>query len=151
MILLNRFLQTFILLSLSACINPIQTKLENATHKKEKKNFAQTPSLALLPPEKSFLKELGKPDLLDPEHLIGLPAYNVKKLLGSPEFKRNDSPAKVWQYRKEICLLDIFFYRNTNNSKKLEVKHIDVRGRDVSKISYEKCFLEVIAKRKDFY
>ena len=150
MTLLNRVLKTFILLSLSACINPIQTKLGDVAHKKEKNVFVQAPSLAFLPPEKTFLKELGKPSFLDPEHLMGLPTYNVKKILGEPEFKRTDSPAKVWQYRKEICLLDIFFYRNISNSKKLEVKHIDVRGRNVSKISYEKCFLEVIAK-KDFY
>ncbi len=42
--------------------------------------------------------------------LAGLAPSQVAALYGQPDFRRNDPPAEVWQYRSADCVLDLYFY-----------------------------------------
>jgi len=43
-------------------------------------------------------------------NLAGLAPAQVAALYGQPDFRRNDPPAQVWQYRSADCVLDLYFY-----------------------------------------
>jgi hypothetical protein len=43
-------------------------------------------------------------------NLAGLAPSQVAALYGQPDFRRNDPPAEVWQYRSADCVLDLYFY-----------------------------------------
>lgn len=45
-----------------------------------------------------------------PDALLGMTATAVTGLLGQPTFLRREGPAQVWQYRSDLCLVDLFFY-----------------------------------------
>jgi hypothetical protein len=49
----------------------------------------------------------GPPQLRE---LSGLAPSQVAALYGQPDFRRNDPPAEVWQYRSADCVLDLYFY-----------------------------------------
>jgi hypothetical protein len=42
--------------------------------------------------------------------LAGLDPAQVRALLGTPDFRRTDPPAELWQYRSADCVLDLYFY-----------------------------------------
>jgi hypothetical protein len=67
----------------------------------------------------------------------------VTDLLGQPEFKRQDSPALIWQYQTEFCALDIFLYTLETNSK-FQVNHFEVRSRKKSKVETKVCFISLL-------
>jgi hypothetical protein len=43
-------------------------------------------------------------------NLAGLAPSQVAALYGQPDFRRNDPPAEVWQYRSADCVVDLYFY-----------------------------------------
>jgi hypothetical protein len=43
-------------------------------------------------------------------NLAGFAPSQVAALYGQPDFRRNDPPAEVWQYRSADCVLDLYFY-----------------------------------------
>lgn len=57
--------------------------------------------------------------------LKGLSAIQVKDMLGPPSFTRRDKPAEIWQYRNDLCILDLFLYPDAKNQT---VAHYAVRS-----------------------
>ena len=47
-------------------------------------------------------------------------------ILGAPDFVRRDGSAQIWQYRATNCVLDLFLYKNGNET---HVKHAEIRPR----------------------
>ncbi len=45
--------------------------------------------------------------------LAGLSAKEVVALFGEPDFRRDEPPAELWQYRTADCVLDLFLYSDT--------------------------------------
>jgi hypothetical protein len=50
------------------------------------------------------------PPTATPEHYEGMRGPELVRLLGSPDFRRRDANAEVWQYRAGACVLDLFLY-----------------------------------------
>ena len=42
--------------------------------------------------------------------LAGLQPADVVSILGSPDLRRAEPPAELWQYRAADCVLNLFFY-----------------------------------------
>ena len=42
--------------------------------------------------------------------LAGLQPADVVSILGSPDLRRDEPPAELWQYRAADCVLNLFFY-----------------------------------------
>jgi len=57
--------------------------------------------------------------LSTPRRLTGLSAAQVVALLGEPDFRRDEPPAELWQYRGVDCVLDLFLYRGTGGIRVL--------------------------------
>jgi hypothetical protein len=56
----------------------------------------------------------------------GLGGAELGRILGSPDFRRRDADAEIWQYRAGACMLDLFLYREAGV---LRVAHVEARHR----------------------
>ena len=65
----------------------------------------------------------------DPEQLMGLAGGALAALLGEPGFRREDADAQVWQYRGSDCLLDVYLYRDGEETPH-RVTYYEFRGGD---------------------
>lgn len=83
---------------------------------------------------------------LVPEALKGLTAAQVEGELGSPNFRRRDPPAEIWQYRVRACTLDLFLYDDGGGRV---VAHFAVRSPTGAGISDRACLDEVLARRAE--
>lgn len=61
---------------------------------------------------------------MPPSELLHLSAAEVRRKLGPPDFRRQDPPAELWQYRGESCILDLFLY---DRDSVLQVTHVETR------------------------
>ena len=73
--------------------------------------------------------------------LLGWDEYGIKELLGFPSFKRSEPPAIIWQYRTQVCILNVFLYKN---GEELETKYIASRGRIQDSVEDETCFKSIL-------
>lgn len=105
--------------------------------------LANLPRVTMQPPERAMRDGLNGPDAPGPERLVGLAAGAIEKMLGTPDFKRRDPPAEVWQYRKDGCLLDVFLYLG---EAEYRVTHVEARSHSVTRVSGAECLLEVLAR-----
>jgi hypothetical protein len=76
--------------------------------------------------------------------LQNLTANQVHALLGSPNFKRSDNPAEVWQYRNNNCTLDLFLYENLDTNVH-SVVHYEIRLPPGQVLTKNECF-EIMIK-----
>jgi hypothetical protein len=52
------------------------------------------------------------PGAVGPERYQGLRGAELVQLLGTPDFRRRDAGAEIWQYRAGACILDLFLYED---------------------------------------
>jgi hypothetical protein len=66
-------------------------------------------------------------DFRGPEisRLTGLKASELVALVGEPDFRRNDPPAQLWQYRSTGCVLDVYLYREGDGYRVARVESRD--------------------------
>lgn len=55
---------------------------------------------------------------------------DVQAILKTPELVRQDLPTVIWQYRNEMCVLDVYFTTNEPKAFKAPVVHYEVRARN---------------------
>ena len=86
---------------------------------------------------------------------IGFPALKNKhpdailKILGSPDFIRQDGKTQIWQYRSSACILDMFIH---GPQKNLKIIHLETRGRVVGTFPSDSCVTNlIISKVKQKY
>jgi hypothetical protein len=63
------------------------------------------------------------------EDLRGLEPADVVSLLGPPDLRRDEPPAKLWQYRAAGCVLNLFFYSETGRYR---LAHVEAWQRTLS-------------------
>jgi len=80
----------------------------------------------------------------DVERLRGLSAADLERLLGEPEFVRQEPPAVIWQYRSAECVLDLILYRSADV---LRVAYAEAHDRGVVRVSQSDCYAGLIASR----
>jgi len=61
---------------------------------------------AVAPPSTPLLSAEDR----DPRRLLRMNRQSLATLLGKPQFVRREADARVWQYRSEACVLDLFLY-----------------------------------------
>jgi len=68
-------------------------------------------------------------------------------LLGDPDFRRDDPPAQLMQYRGARCILDVFLYADEAGGPH-RVARIENRGRTVATISGKDCLQSLLQERQ---
>lgn len=80
-----------------------------------------------------------------PGRFLGLAQSALEAELGAPELLRRESPAEVWQYRADDCILDFFLYPEAGE---LRVVHLESRDRSARDVETSACLRSLIQKRR---
>lgn len=83
----------------------------------------------------------GPPDL---KRLSGLSDKEVQRVLGEPDFRREEPPAQIWQYRSSECVLDLFLYDDTGQYR---VAYAETHDRGFTRISQTNCYAGLVNSR----
>ncbi len=86
----------------------------------------------------------SSPAAPDFQGLVGLRAADLRRLLGEPDFRRQDSLAEFWQYRAADCVLDLFLY---GDGGAYHVVHADTRDRGFLRVSQANCYGALVQAR----
>ena len=65
--------------------------------------------------------------------------------MGPPEFERLEPPARIWQYRTPVCVLDLFLY-DDGGGPAVEYVNLRMRGAGPDKLNGHKCFASTMRK-----
>ncbi|MCB2100236.1 MAG: hypothetical protein KDE22_05165, partial [Rhodobacterales bacterium] len=68
----------------------------------------------------------------------------LRALLGSPDFRRRDNGAELWQYRTATCSFDLFLYPAAGRGH--AVKYVDVRDRGLGAIEPRACLTDLLTR-----
>ena len=108
------------------------------------------PELILEPPATPDQKTASAPIVPindDPDQLMGLAPRAVSHLLGRPSLLRTETPAQVWQYTADDCVLDIYLYAEDVTPERSRVTYYEIRGTDSLRSRARACFANIIARR----
>ncbi len=83
---------------------------------------------------------------VDSSRLVGLESAQVTGLLGAADFRRDDGPAEILQYRSPTCVLDLYLYRD-DGSGEYRVKYIEARDRSLAQQAPQTCVTSVMRSR----
>lgn len=84
---------------------------------------------------------------IDPDKLVGLDPTQVTGLLGPADFRRDDGPAQILQYRSASCVLDLFLYR-ADGGGDFRVTYIEARDRSLAKLAPKTCLASVVRGKR---
>jgi hypothetical protein len=79
--------------------------------------------------------------------LTGLGPAQLDELLGPPQFKRTDGPARMIQYRNDACVLDIFIYED-HATGQARVEHVEARDHGLRGMSETTCLAALLRSRR---
>lgn len=82
--------------------------------------------------------------------LIGLSAAELTHLLGVPRWTRRESPAQVWQYRGERCVLDVYLYEDglQGDGAGPRVVYAEAREESALPVTIAACLKRIEAERR---
>ena len=84
----------------------------------------------------------------DPDRLRGLDRTSLEALLGEPGFIRRDEPARIWRYRHESCVLDLFLYAEPGrDGPSYRVRHVEARAGERRAASARGCLRALLIAR----
>lgn len=65
-----------------------------------------------------------------PAALTQLTEQEIGYLFGNPTIERRDADARIWQYRGEACVLDVYFYKDATRDRGYSVTYVDFRMKE---------------------
>jgi hypothetical protein len=108
---------------------------------------AVVPAVAAPPPAAAGLPQAAAaPVAAGARGLIGLTREDVASRFGPAGFVRRDGPAEVWRYRATECFLELFIYRDADNSQR--VAHVDARNFAGRPASADTCLTRLVAEKR---
>lgn len=81
----------------------------------------------------------------DPVRLIGMGPASLSAFLGAPQLIRRESPASLWQYRTEGCVLDVVLYPEKGTDR---VSYVEARKDGLLKIPARACLNRLLRDRR---
>jgi len=103
------------------------------------------PQTGRLPPEQHDASESGAPaTATELKKLDGLSDKDVQRVLGDPDFRRDEPPAAIWQYRSAECVLDLYLY---DDSGQYKVAYAETHDRGFTRISQASCYTGLVNAR----
>ncbi|MEM7046343.1 MAG: hypothetical protein AAF442_01660 [Pseudomonadota bacterium] len=125
------FIFCFSLLFLTACTAPPSSHATHApphqpspTPPKASTANAHPTSVPAKPATPVITNKPAAPAFPQGWTLIGKNRGDVKKLIGTPKFERQDDRALIWRYQNAQCLTELFFY---NIGSVYTVRHVEQR------------------------
>jgi len=95
-----------------------------------------------MPRDKDVKEEQQNIDVSGLKHrLVGMGGPEIIKTLGVPVFRRLEPPAKIWQYRTEICIINIFLYET---DRRVTAEYVETLGRNNRNADEDECFRSIL-------
>jgi hypothetical protein len=85
------------------------------------------------------------PDTATADALVGLSAADLTAAIGSPRWRRRESPAEVWQYQGASCVLDVFLYQEVGAAR---VVYAEARDESLLPVTLAACLQRIEAERR---
>ena len=67
--------------------------------------------------------------LANADSLLDMRGSEIRAVLDQPELVRRDMPTVVWQYRNDLCVMDVYFTAGQNKVLDSPVVHYEARAR----------------------
>ena len=74
-------------------------------------------------------------------HLVGMDDTEIIKTMGFPVFRRLEPPARIWQYRTTICIVNIFLYET---NRRLTAEYVESLGKNNKNADEDECFRSIL-------
>jgi hypothetical protein len=82
----------------------------------------------------------------DPDRFMNATPAVLVAELGEPRLRRRESPAEVWQYRAQGCVLDFFLYQDAQTYK---VVHLEARDLSARSVEARPCLRSLLETRQE--
>ena len=101
-------------------------------------------------PKKTLPREVEKTSVqtsrviarvMNPKVLLKKTLNGVEDLIGKAHFKRREGNAVVLQYKKEFCILDVFFYGREGQQ---ESTYYEFRSREKANVNIPECINKMV-------
>ena len=79
--------------------------------------------------------------VMNPKVLLKKTLHGVEDLIGKAHFKRREGNALVLQYKKDFCILDIFFYGREGQQ---ESTYYEFRSREKASVNIPECINKIV-------
>ena len=79
--------------------------------------------------------------VMNPKVLLKKTLNGVEDLIGKAHFKRKEGNAVVLQYKKDFCILDIFFYGREGQQ---ESTYYEFRSREKTNVNIPECINKMV-------
>jgi hypothetical protein len=79
--------------------------------------------------------------VMNPKVLLKKTLNGVEDLIGVAHFERREGNAVVLQYRKDLCILDIFFYGRAGQQ---ESTYYEFRSREKTNLNISECINKMV-------
>ncbi|MFN7114090.1 MAG: hypothetical protein ACK4PK_06990 [Alphaproteobacteria bacterium] len=85
-------------------------------------------------PARGYVASARKYIAGEPAALTRLTEREIGYLFGKPSLERRDADARIWQYRTEGCVVDVYFYKNDTQKSGYDVSYVDFRSGEQLKV-----------------
>ena len=73
--------------------------------------------------------------------LVGMDGTEIIKTMGFPVFRRLEPPARIWQYRTTICIVNIFLYET---DRRVTAEYVESLGENNKNTDEDECFRSIL-------
>jgi hypothetical protein len=109
----------------------------------------ENPAAATLPAQKPLgtaRPETPAPPAPTPDQLVGLTPLQMVELIGTPDLRRKEAQAEMWQYVSGPCVLDVFLYEDKEGTAR--VAHTNLRSQNAAKTPREACLGDMVRQKR---
>ena len=94
------------------------------------------------PRDKHVEEEQQNIDVSGLKHrLVGMDGPEIIKTMGFPVFRRLEPPARIWQYRTTICIVNIFLYET---DRRVTAEYVESLGQNNKNVDEDECFRSIL-------
>jgi len=73
--------------------------------------------------------------------LVGMDRAEIIRTMGIPVFRRLEPPARIWQYRTVICIVNIFLYET---DRRVTAEYVESLGQKNKNVDEDQCFRSIL-------
>ncbi len=90
----------------------------------------------------------------DPHEMLSKTRKATFEMLGTPDLNRREGRTMQWQYRGDLCTLDVFFIAKATSAvkKRDRIQHFELRPSSsearMNRVALERCYARLVKERR---
>lgn len=132
---------------IAGCLGPSKSSKDRTNEQPVAEKTEVAPSVSpkaeatVKPTEEASLTEEER----DPNRLVDLPPTEISEILGPPGRVRKEASMRVWQYRTDKCVLDLFLYKQPEAYR---VVYFEFRSPTLDDVAEKECFSALVERNR---